>query len=68
MGNWKTEDEDGFNYQDFFNNIIELFRDDNGRDLENSPWVKDTLSWWNKYVCICFLTILHLLILILACH
>jgi len=30
MGNWKTEDEDGFNYLDFFNNIMELFRDDDG--------------------------------------
>jgi len=40
-GKWSVEDGP-FNYEDFFNTIVELFD-----DLEDD-WVKETLEFWNK--------------------
>jgi len=48
MKAWNTVDDDGFNYCDFFNNIMGLFRDEDGQDLKDNQWVKETVSWWNQ--------------------
>jgi hypothetical protein len=47
MKSWDKVDDDGFDYQSFFDTIMSLFRDDNSLDSKD-PWVKETLSWWNK--------------------
>ena len=39
---WQHTDG-AFNYECFYNNIIELL----GMD---EKWSKDTLAWWNEYV------------------
>jgi len=49
MKSWNKVDDDGFDYQVFFDSIMSLFHDDEGLDSKD-PWVKETLSWWNKYV------------------
>jgi len=47
MDAWNCQDEDGFDYLDFFQNIMKLFRGEDGDDLTNDLWVKETISWWN---------------------
>ena len=49
MKSWDKVDDDGFDYQVFFDTIMSLFRDEEGLDSKD-PWVRETLSWWNKYV------------------
>lgn len=43
MESWRDSYGD-FNLRDFYNNIVRLFED------RTSPWVIETLQWWNKYV------------------
>lgn len=44
MESWCVEDGE-FNYEAFFDNIVDLFETD-----ENDPWVIETLKWWQGYV------------------
>jgi hypothetical protein len=44
---WDKSDDDGFDYQLFFDTIVGLFRDEDGSD-STDPWAKETLSWFNK--------------------
>jgi hypothetical protein len=45
---WERVDDDGFDYQAFFDSIVALFCDEDGQNSAD-PWVKETLSWWNMY-------------------
>jgi hypothetical protein len=47
---WTTVDGD-FDAIKFYNNIVELFEAD-----ADDPWVKETLEFWNKCVCLCLLS------------
>jgi hypothetical protein len=43
---WSSEDGE-FDYEAFFNNIVDLFETDN-----THPWVLETLEWWQRYALI----------------
>ena len=40
---WGIQDHD-FNYADFFDDIVALFRE------PRTPWARNMLGWWNLYV------------------